>query len=113
MDAGIKAGVLEWVCGTSAAGYHIDSVFLDGIHIGTVSSYQFNNLPASHTLSAKFSINISLISAVQGNNGTISPASATVNHGDSSVFTIVPNVGYVINSIAIVWSNTRYAVTLH
>ena len=41
---------------TPNVGYHIDSVFVDGWHVGTVADYQFNNLTSNRTVSAKFAV---------------------------------------------------------
>ena len=79
-------------------GYHVDSVFLDGIHIGAVTSYQFNNLSANHTLYAKFAINIFTITATTGANGTISPGTSTLNYGSSDTSN-EPNTVYHVDSV--------------
>ena len=40
-----------------AACYIIDSVFVDGAHVGAVSSYDFSNVAANHTIGVKFKFN--------------------------------------------------------
>ena len=39
---------------TPANGYSIDSVLIDGVYQGAISSYTFNNVSASHTIRASF-----------------------------------------------------------
>jgi hypothetical protein len=42
---------------TPAGGYQIDNVVVDGSSVGAVTSYTFNNVTASHTISATFTAN--------------------------------------------------------
>ncbi|HMD14093.1 MAG TPA: SdrD B-like domain-containing protein, partial [Bacteroidota bacterium] len=82
-------------------GYHIDTVFIDGVSIGAMSSHIFANVTANHTITAKFAINTySLTSSVAGGNGTIAPLGiTTINYDGVQVYTITPNTGYHIDSV--------------
>ena len=42
---------------TADVNYHIANVVVDGLSVGTVSSYDFTNIKADHTISATFAIN--------------------------------------------------------
>ena len=42
---------------TPDAGYHIADVLVDGSSVGAVTSYNFTNVTANHTISASFAIN--------------------------------------------------------
>jgi hypothetical protein len=82
------------------AGYHVDSVFVDGGYAGTVTNYTFTNVTAPHTISVKFAINQYIITATAGANGSISPSGAVVvNSGASQAFTITPGTGYHVDSV--------------
>jgi hypothetical protein len=49
---------------TPATGYSISDVLIDGVSFGAVASYTFNNVTASHTISATFA-------AVNGSSSTV------------------------------------------
>ena len=82
-------------------GYHVDTVFVDGVSIGAVTSYRFANVTTNHTITVKFAINTySLTSSIAGENGTITPLGiTTINYGGVQVYTITPNTGYHIDSV--------------
>lgn len=42
---------------TPSSGYMIESVYVDGVSQGAISSYTFSNINASHTITAYFKIN--------------------------------------------------------
>jgi len=46
---------------TPDTGYQISDVLVDGVSVGAVSSYTFNNVTAPHTISATFAINAASI----------------------------------------------------
>ncbi len=80
--------------------YHIADVLVDGISVGAVSNYDFNNVTANHTISASFAIDTYSIVATAVGNGTITPSgSVTVNHGDDQSFAMVPDLGYFITDV--------------
>ncbi len=83
-------------------GYHVDSVIVDGLNHGALTTYTFNTLSANHTISASFSIDQFTIAASAGPDGSISPAgSVNVNYGGSQSFTISPNAGYHVDSLLV------------
>jgi len=86
---------------TPNAGYHIDSIVVDGAYWGNTSPYQFSSVTANHTISVKFAINTySITSSVIGGNGTIAPLGVTtVNYGQNQSYTMMPATGYHIDSI--------------
>ncbi len=85
---------------TPNTGYHVDSLFVDGIHVDSTASYTFNNVTANHTIHAKFAINKYTITSTAGANGLISPSgSVNVNQGSDQHFTITPNTGYHVDSL--------------
>ncbi|PKN83573.1 MAG: hypothetical protein CVU46_16595, partial [Chloroflexi bacterium HGW-Chloroflexi-8] len=87
---------------TPATGYHVADVLVDGVSVGAVTSYTFNNVIANHTIAASFAINTHTISATAGANGSIAPNGAvSVNHGTNQVFTITPATGYHVADVLV------------
>jgi len=87
---------------TPNSGYHITDVKVDGVSVGPVSTYTFQNITADHTIEATFAINTYNITASAGLGGSISPSGTiTVNYGDSKTFTITPNTGYHISDVKV------------
>jgi hypothetical protein len=85
---------------TPDTGYHIVDVLVDGVSIGPVTNHTISNITASHTISASFAINTYTITATAGDNGSISPAGATVkNHGESLLYTFTPAPGYQVAEV--------------
>ena len=85
--------------------YRIASVMVDE---DTVTSelvdgvYTFVNVTADHTIAATFeAIPVYTITATAGENGTITPAEATVEEGGSQAFTIAANEGFQIASVVV------------
>ncbi len=50
----LPAGASQSYSITPAAGYHIDDVEVDGVSVGAVGSYQFENIRSDHTIEAFF-----------------------------------------------------------
>lgn len=84
---------------TPATGYHILDVLVDGVSVGAVASYSFNNVTANHAISASFASN-PVISASVDPGGSISPSGAVaVSLATSQLFTITPAFGYQVADI--------------
>ncbi len=87
---------------TPDVGYHVADVLVDGVSVGAVTSYDFNNVLFDHTIDASFAINVYTITATAGVNGTISPSGAvSVNHGSDQGFTITPDAGYHVADVLV------------
>ena len=75
----VNAGQNQGFTITANTNYHISDVSVDGSSVGTVSSYTFSNVQASHTISASFSPSQGTIAQVHLNaifNGN--PVTATL-----------------------------------
>lgn len=87
------------------AGYHIDTVRVDGAATSEgqgASSYTyiFSSVNAIHTIEALFAINTYAITSEAGSGGTIEPIGITIkDYGSSQAYTITPNANYVITSV--------------
>ena len=104
---------------TPSSGYRIADVRVDNVSVGAVSSYQFTNVSANHTLSATFSPSTAqtyAITVTAPSGGSISPSGTiAVAVGASRTFTITPNTGYVISDVKVdnvsVGAVTSYSFT--
>ena len=82
--------------------YHIDSVFIDGVYSGAISSYTFSDINENHNVSATFARDSYTITATDGEGGIITPAGETeVLCGDSQNYTITPDEGYYIATLTV------------
>jgi uncharacterized repeat protein (TIGR02543 family) len=82
--------------------YHVDSVLVDGVNQGTITSYTFTNVIANHTIRSVYAINQNTITASASVNGTISPSGiVNLNCGLNQSFTITPNTGYHVDSVIV------------
>jgi hypothetical protein len=88
---------------TGNLGFQVADVLVDGVSVGAVSSYTFNNITGDHTISATFAAGQTYtIATTAGTGGSISPSgSVVVNQGSSQVFAITPDTGYRISSVLV------------
>ncbi len=70
--------------------------------VGSVCTYDFEDVDADHTINAVFSAGVFTITAIAGVNGTITPAGiTTVISGNSQTYTITPDEGYIIQDVTV------------
>src|SRR5439155_724102 len=82
--------------------YHVSDVLVDGSSVGAVTSFTFNTVIATHTISASFDVNTFTITASAGTGGTISPSgSVSVNCGANQSFTISADACHSIASVLV------------
>jgi hypothetical protein len=87
---------------TPDTGFGVTNVLVDGVSVGAVSSYTFNNVTGNHTISASFAANTYTINATAGTGGTISPSGLiSVNGGTNQTFSITTNTGYRIAEVLV------------
>lgn len=85
-----------------AAGYHVDSVIVDGAMVGADTTYSFTGVRSNHVLAARFAIDAFVIAATAGPHGTITPSgSVTVDYGGNKTFAVVPDTGYHVDSLIV------------
>ena len=81
-------------------GYHVADVLVDGVSAGPVTSYNFSNITANHTIAASFTSDTFTITATAGTSGGITPSGAVnVSYGGSQAFTITPSTGYHVADV--------------
>jgi len=86
---------------TPDAGYSIDSV--GGTCGGSLAGDQYTTDPviADCSVEASFKINNYTVTPMAGTGGSIDPNTPqTINHGETTTFTIIPEPGFVIVSVA-------------
>ena len=87
--------------------YNIASLSIDGVAIATRTTYTFTNILSNHTIDATFVVtppppgSFSIV-ATSGSGGMVSPLGASiVTQGNSQAYTITPNTGYQITTLAV------------
>lgn len=87
---------------TPSIGFHIDSVLVDGVNAGPISSYEFSSVTSSHTIDAYFSIDQLSVTAALHGNGTITPAgSISIGYGHDTTVVFSAGTGYHIDSVVV------------
>ncbi len=99
---------------TPSTGYRVNSVLVNGVSVGAVSSYAISNVTENKTITASFTpITYTITAGVTGGGGSISPTGAVqLNSGSSKTFTITPSANYQIDKLLVdgqaVTSSTSY-----
>ncbi|GEM_PF-3066045 len=88
---------------TANSGYVVNSVLVDGVSVGAVTSYTFANVSANHTIAATFvAMPPQTITASSGPNGTLNPiGEVSVPAGASQTFAIIPETGYAVADVLV------------
>ena len=98
----VSGGSNQTLVITPNTGYRIADVLVDGSSVGPLTTYTFENITSSHTISVSFVANTYTIISSAGVGGSISPnGSVTVNHGSNQSFTISANTGYQITNVTV------------
>jgi len=101
-NVSVNAGDDQSYTITADACYNISDVIVDGVSVGAVSSYTFNDVSANHTISVAFVQNGPFtINVSAGANGSISPSSGTVNCGDNITYTITAASCFAIEDVIV------------
>ena len=101
-DTVVTYGESVAVAITAADCYDIETVVVDGQDVGPVSSYVFNNVSASHTVSATFMLREFILIPSAGVGGSISPSEADIAQcGSDYSYSFVPDEGYHLTAIVV------------
>ncbi len=99
---GVTSGVDQTYTIIPKAGYHVDTLTVDGSPVTTATSYTFINVTTPHTISVTFAQNSTItITVTQGANGSITPGTTAVVQGTSQTFAIAPASGYAMGSTTV------------
>lgn len=81
-------------------GFYIKAVFVDGISVGPVASYNFVNVKSDHNIRATFGqISYSVSVSIIGNGSvTINPVKSSYYYGDTIELNAVPAFGWAFSS---------------
>ncbi|NOY23301.1 MAG: hypothetical protein GXO70_07310 [Acidobacteria bacterium] len=101
----------------SDEGYHVRDVLVDGVSIGVVISYTFQNINSNHTIEAEFEVNqefYTITATAVSEGGGIDPSGEVqVEHGTDQSFTITPDEGYFINDVQVDGQSVGRVSTYH
>ena len=91
---------------TPDEGYMISDVRVDGQTVGSVSSYQFTNVIANHTISATFELvpagEVVIVVNADAEGGSVNPTGTqTITEGDNFPFTVTPDNCYEIGIVTV------------
>ncbi|MBI3193461.1 MAG: hypothetical protein HYZ34_03215, partial [Ignavibacteriae bacterium] len=95
-DVTVYNGATQQFTFTANTGYHVDSVIVDGVNIGSTTSYTFENVTANHTIQVVFAINTYTLT-VGGDNGVVgkNPNLESYEHGTTVQVSQTPDRGYI------------------
>jgi hypothetical protein len=83
-----------------ATGYHLDSLYVDGVPVPPAPSHSFTHVTTNHAIHATFAIDLFNITASAGNHGAIDPSgTVVVGYGGSQAFTLTADTGYHLDSL--------------
>ncbi len=91
---------------TPDEGYMISDIEVDGQSVGSVSSYQFTNVIANHTISASFELipagEVVIVVNADTEGGSVNPTGTqTITEGDDFPFTVTPDNCYEIGIVTV------------
>lgn len=82
--------------------FEVADVLVDGISIGAVNEYAFDNVKSDHTIKVIFEKKKYVIQATCGQNGMISAVGdTTVLHGDDFTYYVKASTGYKIKDVKV------------
>lgn len=87
------------VTATPNAHYKVSHFVVDGVDVGTIDNYTFQNLDADHTIHVDFELITYTVSTTTTEGGTITPESSTVVEGSDVTLTITPDEGMLIFNV--------------
>ena len=81
-------------------GFVLDTLFVNGNKVDSISSYTFDTVRINKTISAKFKVQTFTITSSAGTGGMITPVGSSIVKYDSSIkYTITPNAGFVLDTL--------------
>ena len=99
---GVDYGGTQRFIFTPDANYKVDTVYVDGARVDSITSYTFINVTSNHTIQGvfKYSPASYTITPISGPNGTISPSvPISVVTGATQRFTFTPASNYQVDSV--------------
>ena len=97
--------------------YQVADVVVDGVSMGAITSYEFININANHTVNVTFEAIMYTLTATSNTEGcTITPATTTVQAGSNVAYTLTVANGYhlvnvVANGEEVVVANNAFTIS--
>ena len=87
---------------TPQTGYRILDVKIDNVSAGPVAVYTFNNVTASHTITANFALITYALNSSAGTGGSVNPTgSRLAAYGSAITYLITPDPGFNIQDVKV------------
>ncbi|MBK9302395.1 MAG: hypothetical protein IPM94_00415 [bacterium] len=87
---------------TPNVGYAVADVLVNGLSVGPLTGYTFDDVQDGGTIHATFATRTFAISATAGPNGSIVPGGiVAVAYGGSQSFSITPQAGYAVENVSV------------
>lgn len=80
---------------TPTAGYHVDSVLVDGVLTDSLNSYTFLNVTAAHSVQTYYSLDQFTITTTDHGSGSTSPSSPVVNYNGNQTLNFSPTLDII------------------
>ena len=78
---------------TPNTGFVIDTLFVNGLKVDSITSYTFDSVKSNQTISVKFKVQTFTITSTAGNGGSITPQGInTLNYGTKPIYTILRQI---------------------
>ncbi len=83
-----------------AIGHHVEDALVDGMSMGAINMYTFDQIKTNHTIHAVFAADTYTITAMDNANGIITPAGIVdVTSGGSQTYTFAADEGFHVSDI--------------
>src|SRR5205823_13895129 len=85
---------------TPSAGFHVQDVLVDAASVGAVTTFNFTNVTANHTIAATFAGDARTLTVSIVGGGTVakSPNQATYTNGSTVQLTATPGTGWAFSA---------------
>ena len=105
-DVSVNCGEGQTFTIAATEGYMISAVLVDGQNVGSMSSYTFSNVTATHTISVTFEEipagQIVVVVNADTESGSVTPTGTqTITEGDDFTFTVTPDDCHTIGTVTV------------
>ncbi len=101
-SSNVNSGAEQTYSITAAPNFKVSDVLVDGVSVGTMTSYSFTAVTANHTISASFAPIVYVITASTGANGSITPAGpGNVNSGAGQTYSITAAPNFKVADVLV------------
>jgi len=98
----LESGSTQTYTIAADTGHHVADVLVDGVSVGAVGSYLFENLTGPHTIHAVFVVDTFTVTASSEGSGSISPSGTLEpEFGSNQIFTVTADTGHHITDVLV------------